>query len=303
MYKYLNSSSISDNNNIINSRHSSGSARIYNSSLSSTEKIDNKSQANPEFGSYLAGLIEGDGSIAVHDSCSKSKKYSPKILIVFHVSDMPLAEHLQKITECGKVYYKKDAGYVIWQIQDLQGVLKIINYINGFLRTGKIVEFHRAIQWCNDNLYTNIKPLPINNSSICSDGWLAGFVNKNSSFSTTVSNNSRVISKFKIKVNVIKSKSDNESVVLDKYFKVFCRISEYLKTSFITTIKDSHYKKCTFIVYAYLPESKNKVIEYFSKYPLLGKISLDYDVWNNNLSSLVIKKKLFYIKSKIFSKK
>lgn len=32
---------------------------------------------------YLAGLIEGDGSIAVHDSYGKAKKYRPKFIIVF----------------------------------------------------------------------------------------------------------------------------------------------------------------------------------------------------------------------------
>lgn len=39
----------------------------------------NKTQLGP----YLAGLIEGDGTIAVHDIKSTSKKYSPMIIIVF----------------------------------------------------------------------------------------------------------------------------------------------------------------------------------------------------------------------------
>jgi len=44
--------------------------------------------------SYLAGLIKGDGHIAVHDKNSKSKVYRPKILIVFNIHDRPLAEKL-----------------------------------------------------------------------------------------------------------------------------------------------------------------------------------------------------------------
>ena len=43
-------------------------------------------------GSYLAGLIEGDGHIAVHDK--NSKVYRLKIIIVFHINDRALAERL-----------------------------------------------------------------------------------------------------------------------------------------------------------------------------------------------------------------
>src|SRR5690606_6903578 len=127
-------------------------------------------------------------SIAVHDSTSKNQKFSPKIIVVFHLSDLPLAEHLQKITECGKVYYKKDAGYVLWQIQDLKGVFKLINYINGYMRTPKIEALHRAINWYNaynqtnqnnilknDELDFNINLLPLDKSPINSNSWLAGF--------------------------------------------------------------------------------------------------------------------------------
>lgn len=47
------------------------------------DKTNYISKTNPQFGPYLAGLIEGDGSIAVHDSTSKNKKFSPKIIVVF----------------------------------------------------------------------------------------------------------------------------------------------------------------------------------------------------------------------------
>ena len=45
-------------------------------------------------GSYLAGLIQGDGHIAVHDTNSKSKIYRAKIIIVFNINDRPLADKL-----------------------------------------------------------------------------------------------------------------------------------------------------------------------------------------------------------------
>ena len=37
---------------------------------------------NSELGPYLAGLIEGDGTFAIHDNKSTAKKYRPMIIIV-----------------------------------------------------------------------------------------------------------------------------------------------------------------------------------------------------------------------------
>ena len=72
-----------------------------------------KIQTNSNLSSYLAGLIEGDGSIAVHDPNSKSQKYRPKFIIVFKRSDLPLANYLCQLTGCGKVYDKPERGYVL----------------------------------------------------------------------------------------------------------------------------------------------------------------------------------------------
>jgi hypothetical protein len=64
-------------------------------------------------GPYLAGLIEADGSIAVHNEKSKTQNYRPKIIIVFSLADRPLADKLASITKAGTVYHKINAGYVL----------------------------------------------------------------------------------------------------------------------------------------------------------------------------------------------
>jgi hypothetical protein len=97
-------------------------------------------------GSYLAGLIEGDGDIAVHDKNSKSKVYRPKIIIVFNINDRPLAEKLSSVLRVGKVVSRSSAGHVLLQILAKEEVLKIINLINGHMRTPKIEALHRAIR-------------------------------------------------------------------------------------------------------------------------------------------------------------
>jgi hypothetical protein len=66
-----------------------------------------------KIGAYLAGLIEADGSIAVHDINSKAKIYHPKIIVVFALVDKPLAEKLAYITNVGTVYFRNNAGHVL----------------------------------------------------------------------------------------------------------------------------------------------------------------------------------------------
>jgi len=74
---------------------------------------ESKTEKRLKIGAYLAGLIEADGSFAIHDKDSKAKKYSPKILIVFSLNDSPLAEKLMSITKVGKLYNKSQQGCII----------------------------------------------------------------------------------------------------------------------------------------------------------------------------------------------
>lgn len=71
------------------------------------------SKSSFKLGPYLAGLIEADGSIAVHKNNSKVQKYRPKIIVVFSLADKPLADRLAFITQSGKVYLKTSAGCVL----------------------------------------------------------------------------------------------------------------------------------------------------------------------------------------------
>lgn len=127
-------------------------------------------------------MIEADGHIAVHDKKSKAKKYRPKIIITFNLADKPLAERLSAILKVGKVISKPSAGVVILQILAKEEVLKIINLINGYMRTPKIEALHRAIRWINENDNSSIACLGLDLSPIDSNSWLAGFTDSKSSF-------------------------------------------------------------------------------------------------------------------------
>jgi hypothetical protein len=109
------------------------------------QKSSLNSLVNSNLGSYLAGLIEGDGTFAIHDVKSTTKKYKPMIIVVFKKADLPLAQYLKNITNCGKVFIKSDRGYILWQIQDIAGIFNIVNIINGNMRTPKIEALERTI--------------------------------------------------------------------------------------------------------------------------------------------------------------
>jgi LAGLIDADG DNA endonuclease family/LAGLIDADG endonuclease len=242
-----------------------------------------------KWGPYLAGLIEADGSFAIYDKDSKAKRYLPKILIVFSLDDIPLANKSLFITKVGKLSVKKNQGCAIWQIQNMEDVIKTINIINGFMRTPKIEALHRAVEWYNNFKGTKIEPLGLDLSPIESNAWLAGFTTSNSSFLMTPyirRNYNKIILKFELNVNVIiPTTGKGTNLDTSVYFLLFSKISEYFKTSFITKPdRRVDHIKYTFILFAYQPKSKDKVLEYFNQFPLLGIISKDYELWSETLS-------------------
>jgi len=120
-------------------------------------------------GHYLAGLIEGDGYIGVYNDNPKIKPFRPRIIIVFNINDKPLAEKISSLLAVGKVIDKSKAGHVLLQILAKNEVLKIINLINGKMRTPKIEALHRAITYINRIDKTSISLLEIDDSNLDSN--------------------------------------------------------------------------------------------------------------------------------------
>jgi hypothetical protein len=99
-------------------------------------------------GYYLAGLIEGDGSIILRKG--EREKISPKIVFTFAKSEIPMYEKLREILGTGVIYIEKRVkGEVCrFSITNADEVIKIINLVNGKFRTPKIQALYKAI----DNL-------------------------------------------------------------------------------------------------------------------------------------------------------
>ena len=189
-----------------------------------------------KIGPYLAGLIEADGSIAVHNKDSKAKKYNPKIIVVFSLADKPLADKLVSITNAGVVFSKENAGHVIWQIQKKEDVLKIVNLINGYMRTPKIEALHRAIIWFNEFYNCKIDCLALDLSPIDSNAWLAGFTDGDGNFSINLINrkkkgnitSKRVQTFFRIELRQNYHRDVSVEQGGTSYFSILSKIANYL---------------------------------------------------------------------------
>jgi hypothetical protein len=80
---------------------------------------------NEKLGYYLAGLIDGDGHFSK----------APQLVIVFSSSDAFLAYYLKERLGYGNVKKVKDKNAYLLIVSNKEGILHVINLINGKLRT------------------------------------------------------------------------------------------------------------------------------------------------------------------------
>ncbi len=264
-----------------------GKIKSFNTLVSLNDK-SNLNTLRDKLGHYLAGLIEADGSFAVHDINSKAKKYSPKIIIVFSLSDKPLAEKLASVTQVGKIYIRENQGCVLWSIQNKGDVIKIINIINGYMRTPKIEALHRTILWFNTNNNTDIKPLGLDLSPVESNSWLAGFTDGDGNFSITLTDrkkkgvitSKRVQAFFRIELRQNYHREVSIYQGGTSYFEILDKIARYLKVNLYSRSREQKDKVFySYTVISHNSESHLKVLDYFTRYPLYSSKYLAYKDW------------------------
>jgi hypothetical protein len=73
------------------------------------------------------------------------KKHNPNFCITLHIKDAPLAIKLLSIIEYGDIAYRPKKNTCILTVSEVKGLVKIINLINGELRTPKIYQVNLLI--------------------------------------------------------------------------------------------------------------------------------------------------------------
>jgi len=115
--------------------------------------------------SYLAGLLEGDGTIVVPttERSPKGKLNYPSVQISFAAKDYPLITLLRFVLGYGSISKRKMQAAYIYTINDRAGISAFVNLLNGLLRTPKIEDFN------NLALYLGIVPMGIDTSCLSSN--------------------------------------------------------------------------------------------------------------------------------------
>nr|CRX66585.1 putative LAGLIDADG protein [Axinella polypoides] len=211
-----------------------------------------------EWGYYLAGLIEGDGSIVI----SKGKAY---IFIAFHQKDVFLAYYIKRRLGYGSIVKQKNKRAVSLVIVKRQGLFNVVNLVNGKLRTKKIERLHELINYLNVRLMKDITPLPKDTSSVLNNHWLAGFTDADGSFQVRIITRSRPNILHEARLHLkIDQKTDD---VLKLIYEAF---GGYLGHR---AKQDTYYYQSTGFNHAF------KVIKYFDCYHLLSSKWLEYRQW------------------------
>lgn len=243
---------------------------------------------NSNFNSYLAGLIEGKGVIVVQDLDTKKVVHRPKIIIAFNKHDKPLAEKLSTKLNVGKVIDRSETGHVLLQILAKNEVLKIINLINGHMRTPKIEALHRAINWINIKDNSSIACLGLDTSPLNSNAWLAGFSDADGCFSITTYDRKKngvflrtsVQTYFRIEVKQDYSREVALEQGGSSFFPIMSEISHFLTVNLYTRTRKTKDKVFyAFAVVAHNSRSHEILHEYFSKFPLYSSKFLAYKDW------------------------
>jgi len=241
---------------------------------SSSNKNYNDNLENLPFASYLAGLIEGDGTIIVPNTLRspKGKLNYPSIQLVFQLKDLPLALMIQKELGFGSLSRKKGVNAYILTINNNEGILFVISLLNGNMRTPKIHSLYKLIDFYRiKNI--NIEKKPLNNSPLESNGWLSGFIEADGSFQVR-STLSGKYPKYECKLEISQRQTDHKGFNNREFLK---KIADY----FYTEVKETRLNRSTpeYRVRTTSLQGNNQAKNYLIKYPLFGTKYLDSIDW------------------------
>nr|YP_684404.1 putative site-specific DNA endonuclease [Oltmannsiellopsis viridis]ABC96362.1 putative site-specific DNA endonuclease [Oltmannsiellopsis viridis] len=264
---------------------------------------------NGRFGPYLAGLIEGNGSIYVPAKNGKIDTQKSFLLTIrFKLKDLPLAEKIKEILTGARssyhldIFIQKNTKSVFLVIQDINTVWYIVLLTCGFFRTPKLVDYITLVNYLqltaqntrNSEFFNKITEFKANMrwnildlSEIESNSWLAGVVDSSTGnfYVNQVQGNSvKFILNFRMeaKQNFYKETLNsfpdfNRSMfpIMSKLARYF-RVNLYLKERSRCIDNRIDYQ---FALATFNRTNNQKVIDYFYKFPLFSSKRLDFLTW------------------------
>jgi LAGLIDADG endonuclease len=236
----------------------------------------------PQLRPYLAGLIEGDGTIVVPttERSDKGKLTYPSIQIVFATKDLPLAVMLLKLIGHGSINKRKEKAAYILTINNRQGLLKMVLLLNGYMRTPKWFALSELINWLNKyetSLFLEkIVILPIDSSPLRDNSWLAGFIEADGSFQIRTSLQSKYLCNRRLGCSLEISQARKAKNGEDTY-PFLKNIADLFNVN-INLIRDNT-KNPQYRIRTSTVQSNIAVLRYCETYSLYSSKRLDYQDW------------------------
>lgn len=258
------------NSVLIPSRNSvNGDNRYFK--LSSNFLIPN---INSKFGHYLAGLVEGDGSIIVPkvERSVKGKINYPSIQIAFDSRDFPLAMIIQKELGHGSISKTKGVNSYRLTINNYEGLIIIAFLLNGKMRTPKINNLNLLIDWLNNKFVNlNLEKKQLDKSFLSSNSWLSGFIDADGHFFANITK-STITCGFEL---------GQSSVDKQGYSKIDLMeiLAEFLKVKLSKCRRKKIPDYLEYRVRTGNLDSNLILIDYLEEHPLFSSKYLNYKDW------------------------
>lgn len=161
--------------NVSDSTQSAGNQRRYKSSLVGTSETKCAATFPKGFSEWLAGVIDGDGSLLV------SKQGYTSLEITMGVEDLPLLQYIQSILG-GSIKLRSGVKAYRYRLHNMKGMITLVNSINGYIRhSGRVLQLHRVCQQLDISL---VGPLPLYSTS----PWFGGFFDADGTITFSIKN-------------------------------------------------------------------------------------------------------------------
>lgn len=249
-----------------------------------------------QLGDYLAGYLESDGTLI-----------TPKINIVFNIKDKNLAIHLLKVLGYGSIQTNEASNCVYLVVRSKEGILDIISLVNGKFRTPKIAKLHALINYINSSasfaklIKGQIPLLPLDDSSLESNAWLASFSEGDSSFLirfTKPSEDREGKGYNHISTTFELSQTRSDLNLFEQYASIMTIISLFILAKLGVTHLSTYNRKEKQKTWRARNTSKagaSVVVNYFNQFPLFSSKHLDFLSWRE--AYFLIKNKQHYNKA------
>jgi len=173
-------------------------------------------------------------------------------------------------------------------IYSLSALHTFAKLVNGKFRTPKLEALHRLITWINNyGKFEHLELLPVDDSNLRSNAWLAGYADCDSNFLISFSSELGIANNIHLTFRLSQIKDYHRSSLVGiSYFLILSLIATAFKTkptSFERKRESSktglHFIEEGYLVTAKSLASRIEVINYFTNFPLFSSKRLDYLDW------------------------